>query len=117
MLFTSGLRKAVDKMDPNATAVANTAEETARLLAEKRKKLMRRHTCSSLRSDASESPVASLRPAPIVEEEESLSTSDSVAPIPSLTRHMHHSHHQKLARVMYRNITLSASCGAALRDS
>ncbi|PAV90334.1 hypothetical protein WR25_25162 [Diploscapter pachys] len=57
MLFTSGLRKAVDAAaayDPLQAAVNATAEETARLLAEKRKKQMiRRHTCSTLKPDAS----------------------------------------------------------------
>ncbi|KHJ84971.1 hypothetical protein OESDEN_15309 [Oesophagostomum dentatum] len=55
MLFASGLRKAVDQADPNAVAIMVTAEETARLLAEKRRRQMtRRHTCSTLKPDMSD---------------------------------------------------------------
>lgn len=58
MLFTSGLRKAVDQYDPNAAAIAETADHTARILAEKRKRMIRRHTCSTLKptTDISLSP-------------------------------------------------------------
>ncbi|VDM85978.1 unnamed protein product [Strongylus vulgaris] len=52
MLFASGLRKAVDQVDPSAAAILATAEETARLLAEKRhRQMIRRHTCSTLKPD------------------------------------------------------------------
>uniref|UniRef100_A0A1I7XJJ5 t-SNARE coiled-coil homology domain-containing protein n=1 Tax=Heterorhabditis bacteriophora TaxID=37862 RepID=A0A1I7XJJ5_HETBA len=53
MLFASGLRKAVDQYDPCMAAVNATAEETAKLLNEKRRRQMiRRHTCSTLKPDA-----------------------------------------------------------------
>lgn len=55
MLFASGLRKAVDQADPSAQAILVTAEETNRLLIERRRRQMiRRHTCSTLKPDAQE---------------------------------------------------------------
>ncbi|KAF8370375.1 hypothetical protein PRIPAC_76804, partial [Pristionchus pacificus] len=52
MLFTSGIRKAVDAYNPSAAAILTTAEETAKLLEERRKKqMLRRHTCSTLRPE------------------------------------------------------------------
>ncbi|GMS96282.1 hypothetical protein PENTCL1PPCAC_18457, partial [Pristionchus entomophagus] len=52
MLFTSGIRKAVDAYNPSAAAIMTTAEETAKLLEERRRKqMLRRHTCSTLRPE------------------------------------------------------------------
>ena len=42
----------MEQYNPNHNAISNTAEETARLLAERRaKQMLRRHTCASFKSD------------------------------------------------------------------
>ncbi|CAB3409647.1 unnamed protein product [Caenorhabditis bovis] len=88
MLFTSSLRKAVDMYPTNAGVISQTAEETHRLLLEKRRKQMiRRHTCSAFIKPAAES-VPSLPPPRVVhfnatiEEEEPKPVAPSAPPPP-----------------------------------
>ncbi|KAL6737778.1 hypothetical protein Aduo_011393 [Ancylostoma duodenale] len=85
MLFASGLRKAVDQADPSAAAIMVTAEETARLLAERRRRQMfRRHTCSTLKPDLDEIKTVSFLPPPLAikEDDSEITESESEKPLP-----------------------------------
>ncbi|ETN84709.1 hypothetical protein NECAME_06739 [Necator americanus] len=84
MLFASGLRKAVDQADPNAAAILVTAEETARLLAEKRRRQMiRRHTCSTLKPELEEMKSVTFYTPPLaIKEDDSEILSSEEQPLP-----------------------------------
>ncbi|KJH45301.1 hypothetical protein DICVIV_08647 [Dictyocaulus viviparus] len=71
MLFATGLRKAIDQADPSMAAIMVTAEQTERLLTEKRRRQMiRRHTCSTLKPDVKDlGPVTFFTPSSANEED------------------------------------------------
>ncbi|WKY08076.1 hypothetical protein Q1695_007517 [Nippostrongylus brasiliensis] len=82
MLFASGLRKAVEQADPSTAAIMLAAEETNRVLVERRRRQMiRRHTCSTLRPDLDDIRTVSFLTPPleVVEDE---SESNEVKPLP-----------------------------------
>ncbi|VDP15477.1 unnamed protein product [Heligmosomoides polygyrus] len=81
MLFASGLRKAVDQADPSAQAILVTAEETNRLLIERRRRQMiRRHTCSTLKPDAQEIRSVSFLTPPLEAVEDESEPSEPLPP-------------------------------------
>ncbi|KAE9411910.1 hypothetical protein Angca_002099, partial [Angiostrongylus cantonensis] len=71
MLFTSGLRKAVDQTDPRMAAVLVTAEETDQLTQRRRRQMIRRHTCSTMKPVLEDlRPVTFFTSSSIIEENE-----------------------------------------------
>ncbi|KAJ1346660.1 hypothetical protein KIN20_001544 [Parelaphostrongylus tenuis] len=81
MLFSSGLRKAVDQTDPKMAAVMAAADETNQLKERRRRQMLRRHTCSTMKPVLENlAPVKLLPQSSITEEDEDRTKKNPLPP-------------------------------------